>query len=310
MKQTSLERQLWPYLGLSVLAHFLIGSYPVFGKRAIAEVPKFGLVMLAAMAMMITAAAVMHWREHVDAGTLWRVMRGQRVLWLFSLVVAGRSVTNILSISLTQAVWVSLISILAPFPVAMLGTWVFAEPTPPYTYRAATLATLGAVMMLVPDWRHVSAGFTVRDAAGIGVAIVSLLLFAVHYHLIRRSHHRHVSSGMILFQQGLAMSTAFLVLTLLTGEDWGSWGRASSGAWLAALAVILLPQVGGNLAQITAMSRVTPALITSFIALRLVSALLLAGLILGEVLVAPTQWLGAALVIGVVSVYLALQHHR
>jgi drug/metabolite transporter (DMT)-like permease len=52
---------------------------------------------------------------------------------------------------------------------------------------------------------------------------------------------------------------------------------------------------------------VTPALITSFMALRLISALVLGWLILGEQLVSPTQWLGAALVVGTVTVYLWLQ---
>ncbi|NOZ49219.1 MAG: DMT family transporter [Chloroflexi bacterium] len=307
MNKSQAQASLWPYVGLGILAHVLIGSYPVFGKRAIAEVPKFGLVMIAAMAMMLTAAGIMRWREHVSRQQFMQVVREQKVLWLFSVVVAARSVTNILSISLTQAVWVSLIGILAPFPVAMLGNWVFAEPTPPFTYRAAVLATAGAVLMLVPDWSSIGAGFTASDVLGIAVALVSLLLFAVHYHLIRRSHHRHATSGMILFQQGLAMTTAFFILTVLTHEDWSAWGRASSTGWLAVLAVILLPQVGGNLSQITAMSRITPALITSFIALRLVSALLLAGVVLGEQLVAPSQWLGAALVIVVVSGYLALQ---
>lgn len=301
---------IWPYVGLGILAHVLIGSYPVFGKRAIAEVPKFGLVMIASTAMMLTAAAVMRWHEHVSLRQFWHVLQEQRVLWLFSAVVAGRSVTNILSISLTQAVWVSLIGVLAPFPVAMLGSWVFKERTPPYTYRAATLAAGGAVLMLVQDWSQAMAGLSPQDLLGIGVAFISLILFAIHYHLIRRSHHRHVTSGMILFQQGMAMATAFLILTLLTHEDWSAWGRASSGGWAAALAVIFLPQVGGNLSQITAMSRITPALITSFIALRLVSALFLAGLILGEQLVSPMQWLGALIVIVVVSGYLWLQRRR
>ncbi len=301
------QQGLWPYVGLGILAHFLIGSYPVFGKRALAEVPKFSLVLLASLSMMLAAAAVMRWREGVDRHKLWQTMRNERILWLFSFVVAARSVTNILSIALTKAIWVSMIGILAPFPVAMLGSWVFAERTPPYTYRAALLATLGGVLVLVPDWSDVGAGLSRQDALGIAVAILSLLLFAIHYHLIRRSHRHHASSGMILFQQGLAMSSAYLLLTLLTREDWSAWGHVSSGGWLAVLGVILLPQVGGNLAQITAMSRVTPALITSFIALRLVSTLLLAGVVLGEQLVAPSQWLGAAIVVMVVSAYLALQ---
>ena len=232
---------------------------------------------------------------------------GNRSRWRRLCRVAIRAVTNLLSIALTKAVWVQLINILAPFPVALLGVWVFGQSTPRYTYRALLLSTLGAVLMLVQDWSHIGAGITQTDVWGLALALVSMLAFAFYYQLIRRSHVHDVTSGLIMFQQGLSMATAFLILTVVTGEDWIAWTSVSTGGWLAVLAVIFVVQVGGNLAQIIAVGGVTPALITSFMALRLVSALVLGWLILGERLVSPTQWLGAALVVGTVTGYLWLQ---
>ena len=105
------------------------------------------------------------------------------------------------------------------------------------------------------------------------------------------------------------MSTTFLILSLLSGEDWRQWQTVSTGGWLAVIGVVWLVQVGGNLVQITALGGTNPALVTSMMALRLVSALALAWLILGEMLVSPTQWLGVIIVIGAVTTYLWLQRN-
>jgi len=301
---------IWPYVWLGVLAHLLIGAYPVFGKRAIAEVPKFSLILLASLAIMGAGVLVMRWREGLTWRKVWHVLRHERILWVFALFIAIRSVTNLLSISLTKAVWVQLIGILAPFPVALLGVWVFGQPTPRYTYRALMISTLGAVFILVEDWSNIGADFGRNDVLGLFLAVISMLAFAFYYQLIRRSHVRDVTSGLILFQQGLAMATSFAILTVATGEDWSAWLSVSPGGLAAALTVIFVTMVGGNLSQIIAVGSVTPALITSFMALRLVSAMVLGWLILGEQLVSPTQWLGAALVVGTVTVYLSLQRSR
>jgi drug/metabolite transporter (DMT)-like permease len=304
---SSSSSSIWPFVWLGVLAHLFIGSYPVFGKRAVAEVPKFSLVFIASLAIMIVGLTVLRWRDRVSWRQNWRTLRRERVLWLFALIVVTRTVTSILSIALTKAVWVQSINILAPFPAALLGVWMFGQSTPRYTYRALMLSTLGAVLMLVEDWSHVGADISRNDVLGLAFALISMLAFAFYYQLIRRSHVRDVTSGLIMFQQGLGMAIAFLILTVVTNEDWSAWTSVSTGGWLAVLGVIFVVQVGGNLSQIIAVGGVTPALITSFMALRLVSALVLGWLILGEQLVSPSQWLGATLVVGTVTGYLWLQ---
>lgn len=76
---------------------------------------------------------------------------------------------------MTRATWVLSTYLLTPFAVALFGTLFFAEPTPPYTYHALVLSTLGAALTLVEDWRDVWAGFTLWDALGLGLAGLSML---------------------------------------------------------------------------------------------------------------------------------------
>ncbi len=59
--------------------------------------------------------------------------------------------------------------------------------------------------------------------------------------------------------------------------------------------------------QITALGGANAALITSLMPLRLIAAIVLGRLLLGERLTTPSQWFGAGLVLVTVSAYLWLQ---
>lgn len=298
---------IWPYVWLGLLSHVFWGSYPALAKRAVEELPKFSLLLLASATTLLVGLALAFWRERLRPRQLWGVMRSEPVLWALAVVVAVRSVTNILSIALTRAVWVAMIGLLTPFLVAMIGDWLYGETAPRYTYRAMLISTAGAILVIVPDWSQVGAGFSQRDLLGLLVAATSSLLLAFYMQLVRRSHLRQVTHGLILTQQALAMSLAFAILTLAAREDWGQWRTASSGALLAALGVIWLAQVGGNVLQIFAIGGAGAALVTSLMGLRLVSALVVGGWLLGEELTSASQWLGAAIVVATVTVYLWLQ---
>lgn len=298
---------VWRYVWLGLLGHLLWGSYPVFAKRAVAEVPKFSLLLMASLTTTLVAAATVRWHDDLDRRQAWAILRRERALWGLAFFWVLRSVTNIVSIELTRAIWIQLINTLTPFVVALLGIWFFGEPVPRYTYRALTLSTLGAALVLVPDWSQALAGFNSRDVLGLAMAVLSTLALATYFQLVRRSHLRQASGGLIMFQQGVALVMTYVVLSWGAGEDWRAWTRLSPMAWLAVLEVIWMVRVLGNLVQIVAVGGATPALITSLMATRLISALFLGWLVLGERLVAPAQWLGALIVVATVTTYLRLQ---
>jgi len=149
---------IWPYVWLGLLGHLIWGSYPVFAKRAVMEVPKFSLLFFASLMATLVGLTLVRRRDQLSGGEIWDTMRHTRVLWLLALFVVLRSVTNIISIELTKATWVQLINIMTPFPVAILGVLFFAQATPPYTYRALLVSTIGAVLMLVADWSDILPG--------------------------------------------------------------------------------------------------------------------------------------------------------
>ncbi len=301
-KKTALHLSVYVWLGL--LGQLVWGSYPPAAKRALMEVPKFSLLLLATSAATLAGVGVMlredqrTWREVLQF--LWR----ERVLWALAAVVALRSVTNLFAIDLTRATWVQLIYLLTPFVVAILGSVLFAEPTPPFTYPALVLSTVGAALTLVADWSHVGAGFTGQDFLGLGVALVSMLALAMYFQLVRRSSRREAGRGLIMVQQGMAMALVYALLTVGTGEDWTAWAHLSPAGWATVAWVIGGVFVGGNLLQVTALGGANAALVTSLMPLRLVSAIALGWWLLGERLTTPLQWLGATLVLVTVSGYL------
>ena len=295
------------YVWLGLAGQLIWGSYPVTAKRAIMEAPKFSLLFLATSATASMGWWIVRRQESRSGRDILRFLLSEKSLWALMLFVVLRSATNILAIDLTRATWVQLIYLLTPFMVAILGSLFFGERTPRYTYRALLLSTAGAAMALVTDWSHIMANFAPRDLWGLGVAVLSMLSLALYFQMIRRSSRKHASSGMILFQQSLAQAAIFLLLTLATGEDWSRWRDASLSAWLFIFWVVLGVFISGNFLQITAISGTSPALITSLMPLRLISAIALGWLILGEQLTTAWQWVGAGIVLVTVSGYLWLQ---
>ncbi len=301
------DHAIYFYVWLGLLGQLVWGSYPVFAKRAMSEVPKFSLLLLATTVAMGVGLWMMH-KEGMESIRevslfLWR----EKALWGLAIFVVMRSVTNIVAIDLTRATWVQLIYLLTPFLVAILGALFFGERTPRYTYRALVLSTFGAALVLIADWSNVWAGFSPDDLLGLGIAAISMLALAFYYQMIRRSSRSHASNGMIMFQQSMAMAGTYLILTLMTGEDWGQWLNVSLSGWGYILWVIIGVFILANLLQISAISGASPALITSLMPLRLISAIGLGWLILGERLTTVWQWVGAGVVLVTVSGYLWLQ---
>lgn len=306
-KRTIPLGRLTKYVWLGLLGQLVWGSYPPTAKRALMEVPKFSLLLLATTASTGVGLWIMRREEKRSSGEVIRFLFREKVLWALAFFVVLRSVTNLFAIDLTHATWVQLIYLMTPFAVAILGTLFFGEPTPPYTYQALALSTLGAALTLIEDWGDIWAGFTSQDVLGLAVAGLSMLALATYFQLVRRSSRREAGRGLIMVQQGMAMSLTYLFLGLLTGESWSPWLHVSSTGWMVVLWVIGGVFMLGNVLQVTALSGANAALITSLMPLRLVSAIALGWGLLGERLTTPWQWLGAVLVLVTVSGYLWLQ---
>lgn len=289
------------WLGATLLAQTAWGAYPVAARylQTISGLPSMSLIALGASIALVVVLALF------QARVQWRGLASRQML-IFAAIVVGRGIANFLAARFTLAIYVQLITMLTPFIVALLSTAVLHESLPRYTGRALALSTTGVLLIIGSDLlgaQHMPLANR-TDWLGISLALVGSLLLALYMLDVRRSTQKKVRAEELLVVQLTALAASGWALSFLLGESWQPWGELSGFDWfvfgLAAFGVL----VGANIGQIGAIRHLGAALVSSTMPWRLVSALLVGGLLLGERLTSLWQWFGVALVLVTVTWYL------
>ncbi len=292
----------WPYLGIALLAHTSWGIYPVLARylQTVSGLPSMSLLTLANIAPLVIMTAI--YRRQLN-----RTLLTSPTIWLFALIVVGRAVTNVLAARYTLSIYAQLITQSTPFLVILLGATLFKEPIPRYTGTAIFLGLAGALLMLSGNFgQDAAAGRS--DWLGILLALASSGFLAFYMLVVRRTAgNRAISSEGIILVQLLAVVLVSGLASGLYGEDWSRYGSLGPGDWLVfwffSLGVFLL----ANWGQITALRRLGAPIVSSMMAWRLVSALILGGWLLGERLESGWQGVGALIVLVTITWYLSRQ---
>jgi drug/metabolite transporter (DMT)-like permease len=232
-----------------------------------------------------------------------------RLLWLFAAIVVLRGITNLLAARYTLAIYVQLVTLMTPFVVALLSRTLLREPIPPYTGRAVTLSSVGALLMMSGNVGRagVQLALTPTDWIGIALASISTFSLAVYMIIVRRTVLDDVPGQAILFVQVVTLLGISALLSFLLGENWSHWRAIGPTDWLVFGAFSLGVLLGANMSQIKALQHLSAPLVSSLLAWRLVSALFVAALLLGERLTSPWQGLGAVMVLVTITWYLRRQ---
>ena len=302
MHATSEESSnVWIWVGAALAAHAGWGAYPVLARylQRVSRLPSLSLLAfgnLLPLVIMLTTAL-----PRVDK----RAFR-EPILWAFALVVASRSITNLLAARYTLAIYVQLITLLTPFIVALLSATLFRDIIPRYTGRAMTVALIGAVMMMSGDIgrRGVSLALGPGDWLGIGLALTSSFFLAMYMILVRRTVRHQVPGEAVFIVQLIAIVTISTIISRLLGEPWSRWTQIGHRDWLVFAAYSAGVFLGANMLQISALRHLGAPMVSSLLASRLVSALLVGALLLGERLTTPWQGAGALIVFVTITWYL------
>lgn len=296
----------WLWVGAALLAQTGWGIYPVLGRymQTVSGLPGLSILVVGGMPMvtvMLLYVLPRYGRQIIRA----------RILWMLALVVVIRSVTNILAMRYTLAVYVQLITLMTPFIVVALSLLLLHEKPPPYTGRAVTFSFVGAFLMMASGISASGIHFDLSTGDWIGIALAFTSSVALAgYMLVIRGTTKTDLPGPIVWIFQMTMIAAFsLLLSLLMGEDWSQWAYIGASDWLVVMAYILLVAIGANGLQIAALRHLGAPFVSSLMAWRLVSALIFAGLLLGERLTSPVQFLGALIVLLTITWYLWKQQH-
>ncbi len=281
-------------------AHSGWAMYPVLNKALLVYLPPFTLLMVANGIALVIAF-------FIARPLLSRALFNNHALWIFALVTAVRSITNILAVKYTLAIYVQLINLSTPFYAVWLGRMLLKERVPPFTFYALAISSLGAFLVISPNPMGLQLPRGSTDLLGIALALLSSAFLALYMTWSRRMTIRDAHPTAVFFQQTLTLAILYASLSVINGDDWRILQHQSAQVWLGIAALSLIVLVGAALLQVWALSVTNAALFSTLISWRLVVALIAAWPLLGERLVSVWQVVGALLVMAAVTLYLGFQ---
>lgn len=291
----------WAWFGVALLAHTGWGAYPVLARylQTVSELPSMAVLGLGNLIALLCFWPFV--RARVDLRSL-----RSPVIWAFTLVVVARAITNLLAARFTHAIYVQLITLMTPLLVALLSAGLFREKLPPFTLGAIGLSLGGSLLMMSGELGSgaTAAALSSSDLLGIGLAFVSALCLALYMILVPRTVKEAVPGETVLLAQLVSLSLTSGAISLVLGEDWGRFAAVGTTDWLVFLAFTFFVLLGANLGQISSLRHLGAPLVSSTMAWRLVSTLVMAALLLGEWLTSPWQALGAVIVLATITAYL------
>ncbi|WP_420627345.1 DMT family transporter [Candidatus Leptofilum sp.] len=297
-QQPSSQRQ---WLTLALIAQLGWGAYPVFLRylQTVSQIPSLSLLAIGNCLVLLLVLAA-RWRQ-----IEWRIFR-LPLLWLFGSLVVLRGITNLLATRYTLATYAQLIYLMTPFIVALLSRLVLREQLPRHTFKALTLCLLGAVLIMSGNLGTVSSETAVarNDWLGISLAVASSLFLALYMLVTRRTERHHASGESLLLVHLTALTLFSGVTSAIFQEDWGHWCHLQPGDWLVFGLFTIGVLLGANLGQLRSIQRLGAPLVSSMMATRLVSALIVGSLLLNEWLSSGWQMLGAIVVFITLTWYL------
>lgn len=294
----------WQWFGIALLAQMGWGAYPALLRylQTISGIPSLSLLAVGNFIVLVIIVAF-YWRR-IDK----RIFR-LRIMWVFGAMVVLRGITNLLAARFTLATYVQLIYLMTPFIVALLSKMILREKLPNHTFKALTIALIGALLIMSGSLTNtaVSATISRNDPLGIALAIASTLFLALYMIITRRTTKYNAPGEALMVVHLISLCGFSAFASLLIGENWGQWLTLTPQDWaifgLLSFGVLL----GANMGQIRSIQQLGAPLVSSMMAIRLVSALFVASLLLGEQLSTGWQVLGTAVVIITITWYLRQQ---
>ena len=303
-KQNNQASISWNWLIAALAAQMGWGAYPVLLRymQTVSGIP--GLALLAAANFIVLIIAIILFWSRIDK-SIFRL----RIVWLFGLMVVVRGVSNLLATRFTLAVYAQLIYLMTPFIVALLSRLFLHEQLPRYLFRALAISLVGVLLVLSGSLSEVGVetAVTRNDLLGISLALVSTLSLALYMILTRRISSPKANGEGLLIVHLISLFAFSFLASLLLGEDWHSWETLGSTDWLVFAFICFGILLGANLGQIRSIQRLGAPLVSSMMAIRLVSALVFAALLLNERLTSIWQLIGAAIVIITLTWFLRRQ---
>lgn len=279
-----------PHLAL-IAVQLMFGTWPIFGKIALAALPSTGLVALrvcgAALAFFVLQRAI---------GRNQKIRRQDYPrLALYALLgVVLNQLLFVKGLSLTTVINATLLGTAIPIFTLLVSLALGYDRLSFRKALGISLAAAGVIYLLYPE-RH----FT--SDTGVGNLLIVLNSLAYGAYLA-------ISKDMLQRYGALTVITWIFIFGSIGTIPVGGYAlmhaplnNVGAGVWLAVVYIILVPTVGAYYLNAVALSRVEPSTVAVYIYLQPLIAFALAPLILDEEWNSRT-WLASALIFSGVAV--------
>jgi drug/metabolite transporter (DMT)-like permease len=145
-----------------------------------------------------------------------------RAGWLVALFAALRAITNVLAARYAPAAQVTLIGLLTPPLVAVLGRVWFDDPPPPRTTLVLIISCIGALVMLSGDLQQASFWQSSGSSSWVGIALAtsSSVLLALYMLSVRRTYKYGISSEATFLLQLIAVVGTSIPISIIQKDNW------------------------------------------------------------------------------------------
>ena len=289
-------------IGLAMVAHSGFGLYVVFVKYLLGYLPSFRTLALAFSLALPVVLIVTY------PGIAWREFE-RREMWLLAALAVGRSITKLIGLQFTFAVYVQLVDMAVPLLTPLFAWLLLKERMPSGTPPAILLTTLGTLCVITVNPLEMSLPNGSNDLIGIGFAFVSaifMILGVVYTRHLTTCASRFRPAGLFVSQISL-VAVGYWVLAAVNHEPWQPFREFGLSVWLVFGLFVVLSIVAAGITQTVSISRIKATLFSALLSWRLAVAAVIGWLLLGEALSSGWQIAGVVLVMGTISLYLLHQ---
>lgn len=292
---------------LAIVVHVVIGGtmVPLRYVQTVVGLPSLGTVAVGDLIAFTLMAGFMIPRVKKE---FWR----SRSLWLMVGIVVLRTIFWTLSGRFTQPYLAQMVNLLAPFFVILFDRLVNKAQLPKFTVPAIFLSLIGGVLLIFGGLEGGLSleSLTRSDWIGLGLALLATFGIAAYMVIVKYGQRIGLPFEAVYISQVGAIGVVGLLLSLIFREDWTGFLTLDWKSILVILFYAFVMEIGVKTGHITVIRKLGAPLVSSMLAVRLVSAILFSWLLLGERPESLLQWIGAGIVVLTITWYLSQQDGR
>jgi drug/metabolite transporter (DMT)-like permease len=270
------------------------------------------------------------------------------LLYAFGFFVTIRLLGAMYAAKFTSATFVQLIMLLMPFIVVFVGYFILNEKITLVTIGGMLFIVVGGTLVVLGSFNQsrdstsykfywtinfsaLAQNFTLNDVLGISLSFFSTVSLAFMNIVVRggasivnmseedvsrsrfksylKQNTRPASSEDFFYVQLVVVPLVLIIPSILV-EDWSSWLHFNTLDWVAFIAHSIFITLSASQLSFVGMQYLGATNASSTLALRLVSAVILAGFILGEWINNIFQVIGTIVVLIAVTTFLLIQRKQ